>query len=193
MSSKIALDNLLLTQKKIQEDFDQESSKISPSWFQNPVELIFFFLIRIGGFTSNFLLSILIITRKFFDRIIEIYVKKKTQETMECILDEENMIFIIQSLQNTVIDGAAESTEEEKKLRAELTQRRLDQFLEDNVPKILSGIMNQKRLRFLVHNIIKAAQFPRLNKQLAFVLLDAIINEARRKSFDFPILNPKTE
>lgn len=193
MSSKIALDNLLLTQKRIQDGFDQENSKISPSWFQNPVELIFFFLIRIGGFTSNFLLSILILTRKFFDRIIESYVKNTTKQTIEYILDEENLIFIIQSLQKTVINGAVESTDEEKKLRAELTQRRLDQFLEDNVPRILNGMMDQKRLRFLVHNIIKAAQFPRLNKQLAFVLLDAIIDEVRRKTFDFPVLNPKTD
>ncbi|KAE9551050.1 hypothetical protein FO519_005750 [Halicephalobus sp. NKZ332] len=187
VSSKIALDNLMLTQKRIQEDF-QEQTRINPPWLQDPVELMTFFLIRIGGFTSSLFLSILNLVSKFFDRVIDIYAKKKTRETLEYVLNEENLIYIIQSLQKSIINGTPESTEEEKRLRAELTQRRFDEFFEEYIPRVFNGITNQKGLRQVIHNVVKAAQFPRLNKQLAFVILDVIVDEARRKTFDFPVI-----
>uniref|UniRef100_A0AC35FCN8 Uncharacterized protein n=1 Tax=Panagrolaimus sp. PS1159 TaxID=55785 RepID=A0AC35FCN8_9BILA len=71
------------------------------------------------------------------------------------------------------------ATDEEKKLRAELTQRRLDQYLEDNIPGMFKEIIGAKNFRQIASDIIQALQLPRLNKQLAFVLLDSLIEKIR--------------
>ena len=78
-----------------------------------------------------------------------------------------------------LLTGAIEASDEEKRLRAELTERRLDQYLEESIPKILAEIIGTKNFRQIATDIVKALQLPRLNKQLAFVLLDSGVEKIR--------------
>uniref|UniRef100_A0AC34RBE0 PX domain-containing protein n=2 Tax=Panagrolaimus sp. JU765 TaxID=591449 RepID=A0AC34RBE0_9BILA len=183
-SSKIALDNLILTKQQTQK-IVAEFVPV-PSWTKDFTELLLFFAIRIGGFVSEFGIAILLMCQEFSHQIVNQFAKKKTQETLDLILQEDNVLAIIQSLQKTIIDGIQESTEEEQKLRAELAIRRLDQIIEDFLPNSVNQLFGQKNIRQIANDLIKAAQFPRLNKQLAFVLLDAIIHKIRGNNvFDF--------
>uniref|UniRef100_A0A914YRR5 Sorting nexin C-terminal domain-containing protein n=1 Tax=Panagrolaimus superbus TaxID=310955 RepID=A0A914YRR5_9BILA len=181
ISSKIALDNLLLTQKRAHESaqgiFAQQQSEPRPEWTRETSKVFTFFILQIGNGISDFFIATFILFQKFFDRIFEAIFKKQVQKMLDKILQEETILYLIQSFQNMLLTQSNNATDEEKKLRAELTQRRLDQFLEDSIPNLIKEIIGAKNFRQIASDIVQALQLPRLNKQLSFVLLDALIQK----------------
>lgn len=182
MSSKIALDNLLLTQKRAHESaqgLSPQHPQTRPEWTRETSKIFTFFILQIGYGISDFFIATFILFQKFFDRIFEAFIKKQVQKLLDKILQEETILYLIQSFQNMLLTHSNIATDEEKKLRAELTQRRLDQYLEDNIPGMVKEIIGAKKFRQIASDIIQALQLPRLNKQLAFVLLDSLIEKIR--------------
>lgn len=153
--------------------------KSRPLWTSTTTKVFGFFLMQICGCVSNFFVATFDLFETFFDRVFEAFLKKQVKKSVDSVIQEETTLFLIQSFQNMILSGSIEASEEEKKLRAELTERRFDQYLEDNVPKLVAEIIGIKSFRQVANDVIKALQFPRLNKQLALVLLDSLIVKVR--------------
>jgi len=69
-------------------------------------------------------------------------------------------------------------SEEEKRLRSDLLYRCIEAMLEERVPRILIYLLGgQREFRIVIRNVLDVFQLPRLNKQLAFVLMDRIIQK----------------
>lgn len=156
-----------------------QSCEPRPQWTRETSKIFTFFILQIGYGISDFFIATFILFQKFFDRIFTAFIKKQVQKLLDKILQEETILYLIQSFQNMLLTHSNIATDEEKKLRAELTQRRLDQYLDDTIPGMAKEIIGTKNFRQIASDVVKALQLPRLNKQLAFVLLDALIEKIR--------------
>lgn len=62
-------------------------------------------------------------------------------------------------------------------MRAELAQRRTLEYLQEELPAHLLKSFGQKRFRQGVYTLFRTLQYPRLNKQLSYILLDVLIEK----------------
>uniref|UniRef100_A0A7E4V7W4 Sorting nexin-14 n=1 Tax=Panagrellus redivivus TaxID=6233 RepID=A0A7E4V7W4_PANRE len=192
-SSKIALDNLELSRRKILNEDNSPSLKTpSDDFNRTPIDAAMFFMVRIAGMASDWYLATVNLLANLINLAFNAYVKYHLGRLLNRLIDEECLLTIVQQLQTFFTTSAYSRivpSDEEKKLRAELTQRRLDAFLADNLPAAITNFIDEKQIRAIGKDVITAMQLPRMNKQLCLVLLDAIMLKVKSSCqievFDF--------
>ncbi|XP_077862819.1 sorting nexin-14-like [Saccoglossus kowalevskii] len=102
---------------------------------------------------------------------------------LDLVLEEEKLEFIIHILRDAIFfDNDPPRTDEEKKERLEQTFVELKKF----IPKIFSLAIGEDQFDSGSKVILDLLQYPKLNKQLSYVLLDIALLEL------FPELEERT-
>lgn len=208
--SKISLDNLQISRaheadKKVDcisnyeffQTWKQYSSSIQNLWnnFRNVSEFVLFAIFRLTRL-SNYILSMLITAKIYASQYINVCVKRLVAQLLGWVLSEQNLMYIIRALDTTIIGiQCAPPSEQvfllylvekqydllqETRLRAELAQRRLDDYIEEKLsPYLINLLIDSRRCRLFIQEFHGVLQYPRLNKQLALVLLDVLVEKFR--------------
>lgn len=70
-------------------------------------------------------------------------------------------------------------------MRAELAQRRLDDYLEERLSNLfVKLILDSRRCRTFIQELFRVLQYPRLNKQLGLVLMDVLVEKIRNSKIE---------
>ncbi|KAI1727972.1 PXA domain-containing protein [Ditylenchus destructor] len=203
-SSRIALDNvsLQITNKgapllarcfessEIYESDEDQHAVISGSsdlreYLRNTYDLLLFFLLRVSSF-PRWLQAIFITARNLFlDLPVNQFIYKYFDDFFQNrILTEQMAYNAVQSLSEALFDtsNTAGSSDEERRLRADLVVHCLEEVIEEKLPHIIIRVLGgQKNVRQQIRNLFHIFQLPRLNKQLVFVLLDKIVQQQMPK------------
>ncbi|MFH4973706.1 hypothetical protein AB6A40_000415 [Gnathostoma spinigerum] len=158
---------------------DISANKLHEPWSKSLVDSLIFLLDRF--FTIPRLISS---TVRFLSQLsIDAAVAALLRYYLHAVLSETNIVRMVRLMQDALFSAEEKhSTEQEKTLRAELAQRRTLEFLQEELPNHLINVVGQKRFRAGIQALFNTLQYPRLNKQLSYVLLDIII----QKVFTFP-------
>uniref|UniRef100_A0A914C725 PXA domain-containing protein n=1 Tax=Acrobeloides nanus TaxID=290746 RepID=A0A914C725_9BILA len=179
--SKIALDNLQIS-RSLNEAKDYSQSFIFiQCWRRNIFDAFLFVAFRLARF-SRYILSILVAIQVFAARSVNSLTKYFTSQLVRWTLKEQHLIYLIRILESTM-NGPQNPlpSEQEIRLRAELAQRRLDDYIEESLSTAgVKALMDSKRLRLFVQRLFEALQYPRLNKQLVLVLMDIIVEKIQQ-------------
>ncbi|KAI1727248.1 PXA domain-containing protein [Ditylenchus destructor] len=199
-SSRIALDNvsLQITNKggpllascsessEICEGDENQHAVMSGSsdlqeHLRNAYDVLLFFLLRVSSF-PRWLQAISVTARNLFlDLPVNQFIYKYFDEFFrKRILTEQMAYNAVQSLSEALFDtsNTAGSSDEERRLRADLVVHCLEEVIEEKLPHIIIRVLGgQKNVRQQLRNLFQIFQLPRLNKQLVFVLLDKIVQQ----------------
>uniref|UniRef100_A0A0N5AGE4 Sorting nexin-14 n=1 Tax=Syphacia muris TaxID=451379 RepID=A0A0N5AGE4_9BILA len=107
--------------------------------------------------------------------LIDFYAKIVVQKIIKNALLEANCVRFIQLIQTSLFCCSPSSTEQEMVLRSELALRRALDYLEEEIPAIFIRAVGHKNFRQGTTSVFRVFQYPRLNKQLSYILLDIIV------------------
>ncbi|VDN52149.1 unnamed protein product [Dracunculus medinensis] len=121
---------------------------------------------------ASLLLSSQVLFGSAIDNMISTFLKR----VLTTAFLESNCIHLIRFIQDSLFSGdSVTSTNQEKALRAELAQRLILEYLQEEIPSNLLKAIGHKEFRRGVIAILSALQYPRLNKQLSYVFLDILV------------------
>ncbi|CAJ0585799.1 unnamed protein product, partial [Mesorhabditis spiculigera] len=121
--------------------------------------------------------SLFVVFRAVFSPAADSWIRQVTEKLLQKALGEESLVALVRLAEQSVFcaETAPWPTEQEKALRRELAKRRTIDWLIDTLPTHVDRLVGQQELRSAISRLHSALQYPRLNKQLSYVLLDAII------------------
>ncbi|VDM40632.1 unnamed protein product [Toxocara canis] len=122
--------------------------------------------------------SLLISTRSLAAHTLDAAVALLLRNVLRIAFLESNCVRMVRLIQDSLFAAdQLPSTEQEKALRAELAQRRTLEYLQEELPTHLLKAFGQKQFRQGVATLFRTLQYPRLNKQLSYVLLDVLVQK----------------
>lgn len=91
-------------------------------------------------------------------------------------LSVANLTYLVQHIQWSLFcNDAPWPTEQEMKMREELALRITLEFFQNNIPQHARRLIGRDDIKTLISRIIDVLQYPRLNKQLLYVLVDRLL------------------
>uniref|UniRef100_A0A1I7UUF1 Sorting nexin-12 n=1 Tax=Caenorhabditis tropicalis TaxID=1561998 RepID=A0A1I7UUF1_9PELO len=109
-------------------------------------------------------------------KTIDSVVRSILGKVFEMSLSVSNLTYLVQHIQWSLFcNDAPWPTEQEMKMREELAMRRTFEFFQNNIPSYAQRVIGRDDIKTLVSRIIDALQYPRLNKQLLYVLIDRLL------------------
>ncbi|ULU07409.1 hypothetical protein L3Y34_018859 [Caenorhabditis briggsae] len=91
-------------------------------------------------------------------------------------LSVANLSYLVHHIQWSLFcNDAPWPTEQEMKMREELAMRRTLEYFQNNIPIHAQRLIGRDDIKNLLARIIDALQYPRLNKQLLYVLVDSLL------------------
>ncbi|KAH7694450.1 PXA domain-containing protein [Aphelenchoides avenae] len=153
------------------------------TWKRNISDVVLFVLVQVGRF-GEWLYAALFAIRRIFGDLTDRLVYRLTDMAVEKVADEKVLLHVVQALYEVLFGGQPPtvSSEQELRLRAELAQRRIEECLSERLPSILARVIGQRELRVSLSRAFTCIQLPRLNKQLAYVLLDVLVERIRSQT-----------
>ncbi|CAI2329336.1 unnamed protein product [Caenorhabditis sp. 36 PRJEB53466] len=91
-------------------------------------------------------------------------------------LSVSNLTFLVQHIQWSLFCNEEPwPTEQEMRMREELARRRTLEYFQNNIPVHAQRLIGRHDVKQVLSPIITALQYPRLNKQLLYVLVDRLL------------------
>lgn len=114
--------------------------------------------------------------RSLCSKTIDSVVCSVLGKVFEKCLSVPNLTYLVQHIQWSLFcNDAPWPTEQEMKMREELAMRRTLEYFQNNIPAHAKRLIGREDIKSLISRIIDALQYPRLNKQLLFVLIDRLL------------------
>lgn len=109
-------------------------------------------------------------------KTIDSVVRSIFRKVFQKALSIANLTYLVQHIQWSLFcNDAPWPTEQEMKMREELAMRRTLEFFQNNIPTHAQRVIGREDIKTLLSRIIDALQYPRLNKQLLYVLVDRLL------------------
>ncbi|EFP05141.1 hypothetical protein CRE_04084 [Caenorhabditis remanei] len=114
--------------------------------------------------------------RSLCSKTIDSVIRSILANVFQKSLSVANMTYLIQHVQWSLFcNDAPWPTEQEMKMREELAMRRTLEYFQNNIPIHAQRLIGRDDIKTLISRIIDGLQYPRLNKQLLYVLIDRLL------------------
>uniref|UniRef100_A0A8R1I0F5 Sorting nexin-14 n=1 Tax=Caenorhabditis japonica TaxID=281687 RepID=A0A8R1I0F5_CAEJA len=114
--------------------------------------------------------------RSLCNKTIDSVIRNVFTVAFEKSLSVANLTYLVQHIQWSLFCNEEPwPTEQEMKMREELAMRRTLEFFQNNIPTHAQRLIGRDDVKLLLSRIIDALQYPRLNKQLLYVLIDRLL------------------
>ncbi|CAD6196937.1 unnamed protein product [Caenorhabditis auriculariae] len=144
--------------------------------------LLVFFLLKES---TSWICNVLAVLRIISKQTVDMAFHKIFSVTLKKALSESNLAYLVQKMHYSLFsDPSLPATDQEKAMREELAKRRTLEFVENLIQGKAGKLVDGGKAKIVVRQIVESLQFPRLNKQLFYVLLDSLIIEL------FPEISP---
>ncbi|CAI5441672.1 unnamed protein product [Caenorhabditis angaria] len=88
----------------------------------------------------------------------------------------ENLVYLVQHIQYTLFNNDQPwPTEQEMKMREELAKRRTLEYFQNFINHRAERLIGREHIKDLVSRLLEGLQYPRMNKQLLYVILDQLL------------------
>ncbi|CAG9529793.1 unnamed protein product [Cercopithifilaria johnstoni] len=149
----------------------------STLWTNNFYDAILFILNRLFG-VVRWPIWIIITIRHLMGGTIDAVAAVLFRRFLNKIFVEVNCIRLLHFIQQSIFGlKNATETDQEKVLRMELAQRLTLKYLQEQLPTCFIKLIGHNQFCQRMQTIFHILQYPRLNKQLAYVYLDIIIQK----------------
>jgi len=120
------------------------------------------------------LYSILVCGKVAFQQTLDVYADRYLAHKVDLLTNEHRLVMIIHLLRDAIFfDQDPPRTDTQKLERREQTLREMLDFM----PDMAARVMGTERHKSGITSLFELLQQPRLNKQLAYVLLDRVMGE----------------
>ncbi|EGT48158.1 hypothetical protein CAEBREN_24629 [Caenorhabditis brenneri] len=114
--------------------------------------------------------------RLLCNKTIDSVIRSLLGNVFQKCLSVSNLTYLVQHIQWSLFcNDAPWPTEQEMKMREELAMRRTLEYFQNNIPAHVQKLIGRDDIKTLITRIIDALQYPRLNKQLLYVLIDRLL------------------
>ncbi|CAB3411273.1 unnamed protein product [Caenorhabditis bovis] len=147
----------------------------SHSAFDSALLFLWAFIKRHSIWLANLVSSFRSLCRHTADSAIDNILKGVFKQC----LSVDKLVLLVQHLQYTIFcnDNYAWPTENEMQMREELAKRRTLEYFQNLVDARAERFIGRENVKDVVGSALEILQYPRLNKQLAYVLLDQLLVE----------------
>ncbi|EJD74331.1 PXA domain-containing protein [Loa loa] len=165
-----------------QTDFSLTKSTL---WTNSFYDAVLFILNRLFG-VVRWPIWIIITIRHLMGSTIDAVAAVLFRRFLSRMFVDINCIRILRFIQESVFGfNSSTETDQEKMLRMELAQHLTLEYLQEQLPVCFIKLIGHKQFSQGMQTIFRILQYPRLNKQLAYVCLDIFIQKI------FPIENER--
>uniref|UniRef100_A0A183EBV2 Nexin_C domain-containing protein n=1 Tax=Gongylonema pulchrum TaxID=637853 RepID=A0A183EBV2_9BILA len=143
-------------------------------WTRSLLDAVIFILLRLFD-AARWLLWLLLFARRLMGATIDAVAAALFRRYLSGVLVEANCVRMVRFIQDSIFSAESPATtDQEKILRMELAQRLTLEYFQEQLPNFIIKAIGQKKFRMGIQAVFRTLQYPRLNKQLSYVLLDVI-------------------
>ncbi|VDD87382.1 unnamed protein product [Enterobius vermicularis] len=160
---------------------DLKNIRISPTeyrfWTRSFTDCLLF-LMNCTYSVGRWVFTLLISMRYVVFSNLDFYVYRLFRQALSIAFLDANCVRMIRLIQESLFGCASTPTsDQEKVLRSELALRRILEYCEEELPSCILKLIGVKKFRHSTSTLFHVLQYPRLNKQLSYVLLDILVQK----------------